>query len=192
MKKMSKILSAVLLTTGFYGVSSFASDTTTVTKATVKLIQQQRELQEDVALVKDHLLKNDEKFQQLQAMGKDVTDKTKVSVDTANSFKTRIDGTEKTINEQNRLIQELKARLDAVEKSAYASKEDNRMLNERIDSLKKIMESELKIIKAKLEGLEPVYILEEKEVPGPGCASGKCPKSIDTKVDDTINNFIQK
>jgi septal ring factor EnvC (AmiA/AmiB activator) len=195
MKKtlISNILAGVLLA-GISTTSVMAADTTTITKATVKLIKNQREIKEEINELKKALKRANIDISKTKKHAGKIDKKAKKALNTLSDYK-------KTIRKNEKDIKELKKRLTSLERKVKANEKQTRInaekirtyekaTNERINSMKRVFNSELKVIKAKLNGKNSEYIVDKKREHN-SYSIYKCQKQISTKVEHDIDNFIK-
>jgi chromosome segregation ATPase len=267
-KNILSIITAGFLISGFL-TNAMASDTSSLTKATVKLIKENRAMAQDVLSIQSQHDNLNSKIEQNKVLIKNISDENNQIIGQFNSMKDqvqKVDSTStinsKSINELNNYkisssndlktldlriselakkigmsqenlekinsnssktsnisvstkqeVEQLKKEFEDFKKNASfnltsLSKQttgdnasifelnkhlktlegENKILKEQLENYKIFTDSELKILKTKLDRAKPVYFMQEKEVKAE-CTSGNCQNSND--VDDVIKNFIK-
>ena len=173
MKKsiISKILVGVLLV----GVSSnyaMAADTTVITKATVKLIKNQRLMKQDIATLKRSV--RSVKYSSSSSSSrkaKQAEKKAARALKTASSLKRQVSSNKKGMSVLKKKVSKLEKRMSVLEK--------------KYNLLKKSLKS------GKGSKTSQTIYVTEKRFAGNDCPSGTCPQKTSKKVDLAIDDFIK-
>lgn len=270
-KNILSIITTGFLVSGFLTSNAMASDTASLTKATVKLIKENKAMAQDVLSIQSQHQNLNSKIEQNKVLIKNISDENQTILGHFNSMKDNVDRlnsstqlNSNSINELNKFkdsssndlktldlriselakkigmsqenlekinanssknsnisvstkqeVEQLKKDFEDFKKNASfnlssLSKQttgdnasifelnkqikslegENKTLKEELATHKIFMDSELKILKTKLDRAKPVYFMQEKEVEAP-CKSGKCQNNNSNDVDDVIKNFIK-
>jgi len=182
--KLNKIVLSTGLAVIIGSSSLFAADTTVITKATVKLIKNQRLIKEDIKTLKERLAEDKRSVNKTNELGKTVQKKADTNKKAIDKLRRRVDLDEKQMSKNTSKIGNLKREMKAVQNKTVSNEEKIRILEKALDS--KILKTRQMISELKSSNASDIKSVSTN------CVSNNCSKySVSKSVEDNIDSFIK-